>query len=126
MFTSYFARLRLGIEYPVSICRWPPKWYTGPRYFKLAPPKDILLNAKQNTEELERDTEKFKDEYQRTVLDKLSFDEVLSDLQKIYPNIDDFNKLTLLCFEALNKPCHRHWVAEWFNAHGVECEERVF
>jgi hypothetical protein len=126
MFTSYFARLRLGIEYPVSICRWPPKWYTGKRYFKLAPPKDILLNAKQNQEELEKDTEKFKEEYRREVLSRLDFDEVMADLRNMYPDIDDFNKLTLLCFEALDKPCHRHWAAEWFREHRVECGERVF
>ena len=122
MFTSYFARIRLGIAYPVSICRWPPRWYTGPRYPKLAPPEDILLRAKRNAEELKRDTLKFQEEYRREVLNKLDFNTVVADLSAIYHDVD-LSELTLLCYEQLNKHCHSHWVAEWFNEQGVICRE---
>jgi hypothetical protein len=80
----------------------------------------MLLNAKRHG--VEHDPGHYKAEYCREVLDKLDIAEVLSDLQGFYPGVDS-DDLTLLCFEAPEKPCHRHWVAEWLREHGIPCEE---
>ena len=120
MKTSYFARLRTGqIAYPVSISRFPPRWYKGPKYLKLAPTADMLARAKAA---VDSNSEGISNEYQEAILAKLSADEVVGDLQAIWPEVDT-SDITLLCFEALNKPCHRHLAAQWLTQHGYPTEE---
>jgi hypothetical protein len=67
-------------------------------------------------------SEDISDEYQEAILVNLSADEVVSDLQAIWPEADT-SDITLLCFEALNKPCHRHVAAQWLTRHGYPTEE---
>ena len=98
--TSYFAK---SAREPgaVSISRFPPKWYTGSRYFSLAPKPDMLKIA---------DWVEFRLPYQNEVLNNLDPDTVLRELGDLVPGHD----IILLCFEKERTHCHRGLVAEWF------------
>jgi uncharacterized protein YeaO (DUF488 family) len=99
--TSYFAR---SAREPgaVSIARFPPKWFTGSRYLRLAPEPEMLKIG--NWEEYRR-------RYREEVLACLDPDEVLRDL-----NVDRAgHDIILLCFEKDRMHCHRGLVAEWFH-----------
>lgn len=116
IYTSYFANLRnLPDSFePVSIARWPPKWFRGLQFWALSPTAYILSKYKHDNNE-----EDYVYEYRRRVLDTLDPDEVVRKLHAATnkPNI------ALLCYERPEKFCHRHLVADWLNDHGIECLE---
>ena len=99
--TSYFAR---SAREPgaFSIARFPPKWFTGPRYLKLAPQPEMLKIG---------DWEEYRRRYRDEILSGLDPDEVLRDL-----NVEEAgHDVVLLCFEKDRTHCHRGLVAEWFS-----------
>lgn len=98
--TSYFAK---SAKHPgaVSIARFPPAWYTGARYPRLAPKPEML--------KLE-DWDEYKRRYKGEILSVLDPDEVLRDLCVDGAGHD----IVLLCFEKDRAHCHRGLVAEWF------------
>jgi hypothetical protein len=125
MKTSYFAKLKSGIiAHPVSISRFPPKWYRGPKYFKLAPPADVLSRGKDAIDGGDSSALIF-DEYRSAVLAHVPVEEVVDELRMIWPNVPD-DDITLLCFEPLGRPCHRHVVAEWLTSHGYPTREMEY
>ena len=99
--TSYFAR---SAREPgaVSIARFPPRWYTGTRYFRLAPKPDMLKLD---------DWEEYQKRYRDEILSGLDPDEILRDLDVAGAGHD----IILLCFEKERTHCHRGLVAEWFH-----------
>ena len=99
--TSYFAK---SAKEPgaVSIARFPPRWYTGRRYFRLAPTPEML--------KLE-DWEEYQRRYREEILSGLDPDEILRDLDVAGAGHD----VILLCFEKERTHCHRGLVAEWFS-----------
>lgn len=106
MNTSYFANLK-NIKNPVSISRYPPKWYTGPQYKLLAPSDQILKACKLNQITDEEYTKRFNEE----ILKPLSAEKVHKDL------VSKFGEdVALLCFEKPGDFCHRRLVADWFKA----------
>ena len=119
IYTSYFGNLR-RIEkvcpnlFPVSIALYPPNWFRGARYRKLAPTADILREWKEK-HDVERYTKRFCDE----VTSHLNRDEVIKDLMKLSNGHD----AALLCYERPGEFCHRHIVAQWLNRGGYKCEE---
>ena len=121
MQTSNFAQLRSGkIQYPVSICRFPPRWYKGPRYYKLAPTAEMLARAKRaapGSDEEARYFIEFEDQ-----LRMFAPAMVVQELQAFYPGVNP-EEITLLCFEVVGKPCHRHLVAEWLTEAGFPTQE---
>ena len=38
-------------------------------------------------------------------------------------DINEYIDIALVCYEAPDKFCHRHLVADWFNKAGYRCEE---
>lgn len=98
--TSYFAR---SAREPgaVSIARFPPTWFTGARYLKLAPKPDMLKIG---------DWDEYRRRYRDEILSALDPDEVLHDLNADGAGYD----IVLLCFEKDRRHCHRGLVAEWF------------
>jgi len=99
--TSYFAR---SAKEPgaVSIARFPPRWYSGRRYFRLAPTPEML--------KLE-DWEEYRKRYREEILSGLDPDEILRDLDVAGGGHD----VIMLCFEKERTHCHRGLVAEWFH-----------
>jgi len=98
--TSYFAK---SAKHPgaVSIARFPPKWYTGARYPRLAPEPEMLRIG---------DWDEYKRRYKGEILSVLDPEEVIRDL-----GVDAAaHDIVLLCFEKDRAHCHRGLVAEWF------------
>ena len=117
--TSYFANIRnLPDSFePVSIARWPPKWFKGKKYAILAPPNEIL--AMHRVDEKYAAHGFYSTDFHHRVLDLLNPDDVVRNLHAMTnkPNI------ALLCYEKPGDFCHRHLVADWLNQHGIECLE---
>ncbi|MGD0079852.1 MAG: DUF488 domain-containing protein [Methanoregula sp.] len=99
--TSYFAR---SAQEPgaVSIARFPPRGYTGTRYFRLAPTPGMLKLG---------DWEEYKRRYREEILSNLDPEEILRDLDVAGAGHD----IIFLCFEKERTHCHRGLVAEWFS-----------
>lgn len=107
MFTSNFARLKSFPEnlVPISIARFPPRWYgSRRRYIALAPKKEMLKMPQAEYDQ------RFAD-----ILAKL-------DPRHVFDDLGD--SAVLLCWEAPGDVCHRRWVAEWLEqALGIEIPE---
>lgn len=98
IFTSYFAR---SSRHPqaVSICRYPPRGWTGKRVISLAPSAGLLGAAKRGLAEAP-----FKERYLREV----------SRLDPVQVAAQLGEGAVLLCFEKSSESyCHRHYLAEW-------------
>jgi uncharacterized protein (DUF488 family) len=97
-YTSYYARTK---NHPrsVSISIKPPYYYKGAHYLPLAPSKELLLDYKAGIAD--------DAEYTRRFMIQLS----ALDPQRVVDNLP--NGCILLCYEGLDKFCHRHIVAEW-------------
>lgn len=95
--TSNFSKH--GKDYrAVSISGWPPDWYKGAQYKRLAPKWDFFQVYKQNNDE-----EAYTKSYYEKVLSKLDPEKVLKEL----------DGCILLCYENENQFCHRFLVADW-------------
>ena len=116
MYTGYFASLK---NYQnddltlVSIAAKAPVWYHGAEYKKLAPKWSFFNEWKNGSHKGDNDyyTKHFKEE----VLDKLDPAQVIKELEELVGVSSD--KIILLCYEKPDDFCHRHLVADWFNAY---------
>ena len=116
MYTGYFARLK---DYqkanltPISIAGKCPDWYHGAEYKKLAPKWSFYSEWKNGSHKGDNDyyTKHFKEE----VLDKLDPAQVMKELEG-FTGVS-LDKIIFLCYEKPDNFCHRHLVADWFNAY---------
>lgn len=115
MNTSNFAKSKkLNQKNLVSISLFPPKWYEGRTYTKLAPNWDTI-DAWKKSEKTEQDWENYKRDYYKSKLSKL-------DPLQVYKELGE--EAILLCFEKQGEHCHRHLVSEWLkNALNIKIEE---
>jgi uncharacterized protein YeaO (DUF488 family) len=119
IYTSYFGNIR-NVKNPVSIAVSPPKWYSGPKYIKLAPSWDLVKKYKEKCkEDLKSAIDMYTRIYYTERLNILRPDTVFVELSHIY-NGDD---VVLLCYEKPEKFCHRHIVKTWFWLAGIEVKE---
>lgn len=125
MKTSYFANMK-NITNPIAICGWVPKFYTGPRYMKLAPKKEWFFkwkelknSGKYTDEEMEK---MYIELYDRTVLCFLNPNDVWNELCAIYPDASS-DDITLICYERPGDFCHRNLVSKWLREAGFDIEE---
>lgn len=106
IFTSYFARLKkleaLGL-FPIAICQYPPSFYTGAVYKKVAPSWKLIQGMKDP-----KRREAAAEEYLR-LIGKLDKESVVRELEFLSNGKD----IVLLCFEKTGDFCHRHLLAEW-------------
>lgn len=101
MYTSYFGQIK-KISNPVSISRFPPFWYKGPRYSLLAPSEQLLNLYKLGKISNPEYTIRFND-YLKTL-----------DAAKVYETLtQSYGDCVLLCYEKSNEFCHRHLVSKW-------------
>lgn len=116
IYTSYFANLKNlpPTITPIAISAGPPAFYTGLWYSKLGPKASFFFKWKEN-----HDNDYYISEYRRLVLDCLDQKKVVDELLAMSPTLD----IALVCYEAPNKFCHRHLVAEWLKTAGYKCEE---
>ncbi|MCJ7773400.1 MAG: DUF488 domain-containing protein [Desulfobacterales bacterium] len=107
IYTSYFGFLK-NIPHetvPVSIARFPPKWFDGCDMKILAPEKKLLWQAKQG----KISEEEYTRQYMAQIKD-------VHDPQAIYEKLlteFDGNDIALLCFEKKGEFCHRRLLANW-------------
>lgn len=107
MKTSYFSQLKnINLKeenlHPIAVCLYPPNYYKGDVYQKLAPSNEMLMEFKKSRQ-TDADKERLENRYKEEILSKL-------DARQIYDELGD-NAL-LLCFEK--DFCHRHFIADWF------------
>lgn len=110
IYTSYFANMKNinGLK-TVSIARNTPIGVKVDAELKaLAPSAELLQNYKNGS--INEAEYRYKFEEQLAELDPYDFEETLDNS-------------VLLCFEKEGDFCHRHLVAEWFKAHGIEISE---
>lgn len=117
IYTTYFANVRnLPSDIiPISISGKAPSWWTGLEYKKLAP-KYSFFSVWKETQDNEYYTQRFYEE----VLAKLSPTQVINDFITMLPQ---GTSVALVCYEAPSKFCHRHLVADWLNANGINTKE---
>lgn len=112
IYTSYFANSRaLGKDgvMQISIARYSPKWFYGPRYTDVAP-TGYMLSACSHDEYLKR------------------YDEILNklDAKTVVRNIENFSRgrdVALCCYEKPGDFCHRHLLSEWLRKNGFDVQE---
>ena len=116
MYTGYYAQLKKYLAdglYPVSIAGKCPDWYHGAEYKKLAPKWEFFSEWKNGSHK--GDNKYYIKNFKELVLDKLDPAQVIKELEEITGVSKD--KIILLCYEKPDDFCHRHLVADWFNAY---------
>lgn len=115
IYTSYYGNYRnFGDLIPVSISIWPPKDYTGLKYPKVVPTREMLKDYKATG-----NTQNYKVHYWYDVLKQYTPQEIVSDIERMTENKD----CVLLCFEKPSDFCHRHLLATWLNKNGYDIKE---
>lgn len=135
IYTTYFAQLRNlpSNVVPISICRFPPQWFHGLEYLKLAPSWSILKRWKDGTKDCNAVQEYIQD-FRGQVLNSLSVVRVLDEIQVSIPNEikakmqspvwrNDEWHVALVCYEKPSDFCHRHLVSQWLRDAGYVCKE---
>lgn len=113
IYTSYFANSRaLGKAgvLQISIARYSPKWFYGPRYTDVAPTGYMLSSACSHEEYLKKYDE---------ILRRLNPEQVVGAIAGIANGRD----VALCCYEKPGDFCHRHLLAEWLTKNGYEIKE---
>lgn len=113
--TGYFAKAKAYADNGyslVSISRVAP-WFLAKTLTlyscpELAPTDEILA--------LKDRPEEYGNRYRREILAGIDWDYINRWLRSIARQ-DGTDKIVLLCYEAPNKFCHRHIVAEWLGKH---------
>lgn len=130
IYTTYFANVKNlpNNIIPISICGKAPDWYKGLQYKRLAPKYDFFMRWKEN-----HDNDYYIKCFNEQVLDKLSVEQVVKELDDILLNqttaidysgdLKEVPRIALICYEKPSDFCHRHLVADWLNANGIECQE---
>lgn len=121
IFTGYYALIKSYVEaniYPVAISRYIPKSLSHiglEHYVKLAPSDNLLWKLKEHLV----DEDRYERIFREGTLKGLNPFEVQEDLASISKG----NHVILLCYEAPDKFCHRHIVADWFKENGIPVGE---
>ena len=109
MKTSYYSKNANNLN-AVSVAAKCPAFYKGREYKKLAPKYWFFKKYKEDGDE-----ESYTKSYYKEVLNKLNPREVYEELGE---------DAVILCWEAPDKFCHRHIVAEWLSDNlGIEIKE---
>ena len=118
IFTSYFALTKKLIETgyePISISRFPPKFFEGKKALGLAPSEHILKRYKDGYINEEQYTKEYI-EYLESRKDK-----IVNYLRALF--LDERN-IVFLCYEKSGVFCHRRILADWFKKNtGLEMPE---
>ena len=114
IYTSYFANLR-NIDssiVPIAICQYPPQYWKGLVYKRVAPTYEIMSLAKSGKVKM------FKDEYEEFIL-TMDIDYIVEELY----DMADSDDIVLVCFEKTGDVCHRHVLADILRMNGYPVKE---
>ena len=93
----------------IAICVYPPTGWTGPRFLKLEPSRDLFFSIKQGRITRDEYIQRYREQ-----LNKL-------DAKEVYEILKD---KVLLCWEKPGEFCHRRLVAKWIQEKlGIEVPE---
>ena len=116
IYTGRFAEVanyeRFGFI-PVSIAGKAPPYYHGIEFKTLAP-KYVWW---QEWHDKKLSNEWYREQYQKTVLDKLNPKVIANRLNQFGDNV------ILLCYEKPEEFCHRQLVANWLRQGGISVYE---
>ena len=118
IYTSYFGNLKHIPPkiLPVSIARFPPRWYKGHQMKSLAPPEKLLWKAKQGKTDKEDYRLQYLGEIEKRFTPSSLYDSLISTCGG--------QDIALLCFEKRGQFCHRRILAQWLEEiPGVEVKE---
>lgn len=137
IYTSYFGQLKriksMENLHPISIARFAPKFYQGDRFLALAPTPEMLkmdyipytqaffqLLSTQSPEVVASKLADLAKGKTPVILCYEVYGPETADAQKTLSTAEQIGVIGSL------KPkefCHRHFVARWFEKHGIECRE---
>lgn len=122
IYTSYYDNQKNIPENIHKIWIW---WrvvpeYSGDRYPKLAPKRKFWKVWEEMEKKWNSNAKQYYiDNFKSMVLDCLSADNVVKDLE----DKSEWRDVVLLCREKPWEFCHRHLVAEWLTANWFPCKE---
>jgi len=107
IYTSCFGSLKNIPDtiIPVSIARFPPKWFAGAEIRDLAPSKKLLGQARSGR----IDQAEYTTRYFAEIRERYSPETLVRQLARDFDDRD----VVLLCFEKKGEFCHRRLVAAW-------------
>lgn len=117
---------------PIAICGKSPDGYKGLEYKKLAPKWWFFKQWKEN-----HDNDFYIENFNKEVLSVTSPQKVMMDIRNLIAFVYGVDKVDyserwwenvpydiyLVCYEKPDDFCHRHLVADWFIANGIEVKE---
>lgn len=135
IYTTYFANLKnlnREISCPIAICGKSPNGYKGLEYKKLAPKWWFFKEWKENY-----DNNFYIENFNKEVLSVTTPNRVMTDIRNLIASVYgvgmiDFSErwwenvpydIYLVCYEKPEDFCHRHLVADWLTANGIEVKE---
>lgn len=120
LYTSYFAKLKYGKGYKISIALYNPKWITEKHidfWFKeLAPDKLLLNDYKYRGISWDEYTNRYFNSIKSKGKGKLE----IGSIKKL---LDKGHDITIYCYEKPGDNCHRHLLGKMFMDMGYEVEE---
>lgn len=120
VWTGYYAQMKKYAQadlVPVSIAYLTPVWYMGETCFELAPPRKLLVGYKDGVISQKEYTKKYND-----FLKTVNWGDVIEKLYTISDKHEG-KDLVLCCYEKPSDFCHRHLLAEYLTAHGMDVQE---
>lgn len=135
IYTTYFANLK-NLDHetccPIAICGKSPDGYKGLEYKKLAPKWWFFKEWKEN-----HDDDFYIENFNKEVLGVTSPQRVMMDIRNLIAFVYGLDSVSfgdrwwekvpydiyLVCYEKPGDFCHRHLVADWFTANGIEVKE---
>ena len=124
VYTSYYANIKKlqakGFNSFIAVSGYIPEFYKKlmekdknfERIVELSPKKEWFFKWKNG----ELNNDEYEKLYKETVLEKLNFDEIINKIK---------NESILLCYEKSGDFCHRYFISEWLNHHGIESKEII-
>lgn len=101
---------------PIAISRSVPRWFAGKSALWLAPSSGLLHRYKNQG----LSHEDYTLTYKKELLDRQDAHEVAN---RLFDMAGEGKTPVLFCYEKAGDFCHRHLLAEWFEAHGIPCHE---
>lgn len=113
IWTTYFHNIQYLPDSfnPIAISRTVPDFYEGRRLFKLAPTRELFGIGKGS-----ENKKAYIEGYESIVLGELNPDKIAKVIG---------HNGVILCYENLDKFCHRHLVSLWLRKHGYDVSEYV-
>lgn len=124
LYTSYFAKIKQGRGFKISVARFNPKWLDKndiDNWFRdLAPSIDLLNDYKNNRISWEEYTERYNEYLSEGYITNPMINKMFHTIENILNNGED---VTIYCYEKSSDNCHRHLIGNIFSGLGYEVKE---